>query len=119
MTCDETELRWLDPKVSFDIGVSLSRRLMVLDTVRAEAPLEKIGNAAVFKLASLHLEQVIREGEQPPAARSLRSAGGTSGYGGIVENRSVSSLLSAPPILMPSASASIFMTEEPMSVNGT
>ena len=40
-------------------------------------------------------------------------------HGGIVENRSVSSFLTCSPILMPRVSASIFMTADPISVNGT
>src|SRR6187455_982363 len=54
-----------------------------------------------------------------PALRSLRSAAGTSGWDGIVENFSASSSLSLSPILMPRVSASIFMTAEPISVNRT
>src|SRR5579863_4917952 len=38
---------------------------MMLHTVRAEAALEQIDNAAVFKLTGLHLKQIIGEGEQP------------------------------------------------------
>jgi hypothetical protein len=45
-----------------------------------------------------------------PASRCLRSAAGTSGYGGIVENFSVSSHFSASVILLARISASIFIT---------
>src|SRR5262249_476181 len=47
---DQAELRRLDPKFPLDIGIGLTGRLMVLHAVRAEAPLEKIDNAALFKL---------------------------------------------------------------------
>ena len=62
---DQTELRGLNPKLSFDVGVSLARRLMVLHTVCTEAALEKIDDAAVFELTGLNLEQIVREREQP------------------------------------------------------
>jgi hypothetical protein len=53
---------------------------MMLHAIRAEPPLEEIDNAAMLQLASLNLEQIVSEGEQPkPASRSLRSAAGTSG----------------------------------------
>jgi hypothetical protein len=38
---------------------------VVLDVVHTEAPLEKIDNAAVFKLVCLNLSQVVGEGEPP------------------------------------------------------
>jgi hypothetical protein len=65
MARDQTELRGLDPKFPLDIGVNLARRLMVLHAVRAEAPLEKIDNAAMFKLTGLNLGQIVRQREQP------------------------------------------------------
>ncbi len=64
MASDETQLRRLYPQLPLDIGVSLTRRLVVLDAVHAEAPIEKIDNAAVFKLTCLNLSQVVGEGEQ-------------------------------------------------------
>ena len=45
---DQTELGGFNPKLPFDIGVSLARRLMVLYAIRAEAPLKKIDNAAML-----------------------------------------------------------------------
>jgi hypothetical protein len=68
MAGDKTSWEGSSP---FDVGVSLTRRLMVLLAVRAEAPLEKVDNAATFKLAGLHLEQIVREGEQPETSCSL------------------------------------------------
>jgi hypothetical protein len=63
---------------------------MVLHAVRAEAPLEKIDNAAMFKLTGLNLKQIVREGEQPETrVAQLAQRPGTSGCGGIV-NFSVS-----------------------------
>src|SRR5215469_4543508 len=61
----------------------------------------------------------VRVKSRKPALRSLRSAAGTSGWGGMVENFSVSSFLSASQSLMPRVSASIFITAPPISVNGT
>ena len=37
----------------------------MLYAIRAEAPFEKISNAAVFKLTGLYLEQIVRKSEQP------------------------------------------------------
>ena len=44
---DKTELRWLGAELFLDIGVSLARRLVMLDAVRAETALEQIDDAAV------------------------------------------------------------------------
>jgi hypothetical protein len=38
---------------------------MVLYAIRAEAPLEKIDNAAMFKLTGLNLEHIVCERERP------------------------------------------------------
>ena len=65
MARDKTELRGFHPKLPLDVSVSLARRLMVLHAIRAETPLEKIDNAAMFKLAGLHLKQIVGEREQP------------------------------------------------------
>ena len=65
MARNKAELRGLNPKRALDIGVSLARRLMMLHAVRAEATLEKIDNAAMLKLAGLHLKQIVGEREQP------------------------------------------------------
>jgi hypothetical protein len=35
----------------------------MLDSIRAEPPLEEIGNAVMLKLSSLYLKQIVREGE--------------------------------------------------------
>ena len=120
MARDKAELRGLDTELLLDISVSLARRLMVLHAVRAETPLEKIDDAAMFKLAGLYFEQIVGEREQPETrVAQFASAAGTSGCGGIVENFSFSSSLSASSILMPCVSASIFITAAPISVNGT
>jgi hypothetical protein len=53
---------------------------MMLDAVRAEAPLEKFHNAAVLKLSGLHLEQVVGEREQPePRLAQLTEPPGPQG----------------------------------------
>jgi hypothetical protein len=117
---DKTELGGLGSKLFLDISVSLRRRLMVLHAVRAESPFEQIDDAAMFELAGLHFKQIVGEAEEPETRiaqlaqrrRNLR-------MGGIVENFSVSSFLSLSLILMPRVSASIFITAEPISVNGT
>src|SRR5215468_3526896 len=62
---------------------------------------------------------LVRVNSRKPASRSFDRAAGTSGYGGIVENFSLSSRLSASLILMPCVSASIFITADPISVKGT
>jgi hypothetical protein len=69
MARDKAELRGPDPKLSLDVGVSLARRLMMFHAVHAEAPLEKIDNAAIFKLTGLNLKQIVREGKQPEKRR--------------------------------------------------
>jgi hypothetical protein len=33
------------------------------DSIRAEPPLEEIGNAAMLKLSSLYLKRIVREGD--------------------------------------------------------
>ena len=38
---------------------------MVLHAVGAESPFKQIDDAAVFKLASLNLKQIVRESEEP------------------------------------------------------
>ncbi len=91
---NETELGG-HAQFALDIGVGLRRRLMMPHAVRAETPFKQIDDAAVLELARLNFEQIVGEGEQPKTrSRSLRSAAGTSGYGGMVENFSVSSFLS-------------------------
>jgi hypothetical protein len=65
MTGDKAESGGFNPKLPLDVGVSLTRRLMVLNAVRAEAPLEKINNATMLKLTGLNLKQIDREREQP------------------------------------------------------
>src|SRR5262245_47987361 len=62
---DETESGGLSRKLLLDISVSFPRRLMVLHAVGAETPFKQIGDAAVLKLASLNLKQIVREGEEP------------------------------------------------------
>ena len=83
----------------------------MLYAIGTEPALEKIDDARVFELTGLHLKQLsVRVNSRKPASRSLRSAAGTSGCGGIAENFSVSSFLSVSPILIPRLSASIFIT---------
>ena len=62
---DKIELGGLSPKLPLDIGVSLTRWLMMLHAVRAEASLEEIDNAAMIELTCLNFEQVVREAKQP------------------------------------------------------
>src|SRR5262249_45375050 len=64
MAGDQAELRRFDTKLFLDLGVGLTRRLVVLHAVSAEAPLEQIDDAAMLKLARLHLEQIVGEGEE-------------------------------------------------------
>jgi len=61
----------------------------------------------------------VRQNSRKPAARSRPSAAGTSGCGGMVANRSVSSAASAAVMARPRVAASIRSTAPPMSVNGT
>jgi hypothetical protein len=63
VTGDQTELGGFNAKLPRDVGVSLGRRLVALDAVRAEAPLEEIDNAAMLQLTGLNLKQIVREGE--------------------------------------------------------
>ena len=65
MAGDETEPGGLDRKLSLDIAISLARRLVMLHAVRTEASLEEIDDAAMFKLAGLNLQQIVREREEP------------------------------------------------------
>jgi hypothetical protein len=39
----------------------------MLHAVRAETPVEKIDNAAMFKLAGLNFQHIVRENEEPEA----------------------------------------------------
>ena len=77
MARDKAELRGLNSKLPPDIGVSLARGLMVFHAVRAEAPLEQIDNAAMFKLTGLNLGQIVRESELP-APRGAAASSKTS-----------------------------------------
>ena len=60
---DHAELRGFGAEFLLDIGVSLARRLVMLDAVRAEPALEQIDDAAMLKLSGLHLEQVVGQRE--------------------------------------------------------
>lgn len=64
---DHAELPGLGAELALDIGISLTRRLVVLHAVGTEAALEQINDAAMGQLAGLHLEQVVGEREQPEA----------------------------------------------------
>src|SRR6202012_5563175 len=68
MTGDQAKLRGFNPQLLLDVAIRLARGLVVLDAIRAETPLEKIGNAAVLKLARLHFQQVVGQGEKPEAS---------------------------------------------------
>src|SRR5579863_10059741 len=65
MAGDKTKLRRSDAEFPFYVGVSLGRRLMMLDAIRAEPPLEEIDNVAMLQLTSLHFQQIVGEGEEP------------------------------------------------------
>jgi hypothetical protein len=67
MARDKTELRGFHPQLPLDVSVSLAQRLMMLHAIRAETPVEKIYNAAMFKLSRLYLKQIVGEREQPEA----------------------------------------------------
>jgi len=67
MTGDKTELRRLNPKLSFNVGTSLALRLMMLHAIRAESPFKEIDNAAMLELASLNFKQIVRESEETEA----------------------------------------------------
>src|ERR1700735_5390010 len=43
---------------------------MMLDAIRTEAPLEEIGNPAVFELTRLYLRQIVRQREKPESRRT-------------------------------------------------
>ena len=107
-------------KLSLDIGISLARRFVMLHAVRAETPLKEIDNAAMLKLASLDLKQIVRECEEPePCISQLAQRAwnlGVRRHGGKFF-RELFVVLSS--ILMPRVSASIFITAEPILVNGT
>jgi len=62
---DQTELGGFNPEFFLHIGVSLGRRLVVLDAVGTESSFKQIDNAAMFKLAGLNLKQVVGEREEP------------------------------------------------------
>jgi hypothetical protein len=77
---DKTEPGGLNRKRSLDIGISLARRFVMLHAVRAETPLKEIDNAAMLKLASLDLKQIVREREEPePCISQLAQRAWTSG----------------------------------------
>jgi len=62
---DKAEPGGLNSKLFLDIGVRLAGRLVVLGAVRAESSFKQIDDATMLKLARLHFEQIIREGEEP------------------------------------------------------
>ena len=117
---DQAKLRGADSKLLLDVGICVTRGLMVFDAIRAEASFEKVDNAAMLQLTGLNLKQIVRESEQPETCiAQLAKRCRNLTCGGIVENFSLSSSLSAPSILMPCVSAIIFITAAPISVNGT
>ena len=81
MTGDEEQLRGLDAELLLDIAVSLTRRLVVLDAVGAEPPLEEIGDAAMLKLTRLNFEEIVGEGEQAEAGIAQLAQGAAAPRG--------------------------------------
>src|SRR6202044_2118317 len=67
MTGDQAKLRGFDTQLLLDIAVRLTRGFMMLGPIRAKTLLEEVGDTAALKLARLHLQQIVREGEQPEA----------------------------------------------------
>src|ERR1700749_1540164 len=67
VTGDQEELRGWKAELLLEIGVGLTRRLVVLDAVGADSPLEQIGDAAMLHLPRLDLEQIVGEREQAEA----------------------------------------------------
>ena len=61
----KTKLGRLNAKLSRNVSVSLARRLMVLDAVRAKSSFEQIDDAAMLELPGLNFEQIVREREEP------------------------------------------------------
>jgi hypothetical protein len=61
----KAELRGLNREFSLNIGIGFARRLVMLHTVRTESSLKEIDDAAMFKLASLNLKQIVSESEDP------------------------------------------------------
>src|SRR5262245_39851833 len=55
MASDKAELRGANPQLLLDVGVNLARRLVLLDAVHAEPPLEKANDTGLLKLTSLNL----------------------------------------------------------------
>ena len=62
---DKTKLGGLNRKLSLDVSISLARRFVMLHAIGTEASLKEIDNAAMFKLSSLNLKQIVRESEKP------------------------------------------------------
>jgi hypothetical protein len=62
---DKTEPGRPNRKLPLDVGIGFARRFVMLHTIRTEAPLKEIDNAAMFKLAGLNLEQIVGESEEP------------------------------------------------------
>jgi hypothetical protein len=80
MTRDETKLGGANSERLLDVRVCLTRRLMVLYLVRAEASVEKMDYAAALELTGLDLKQIVRQGEQPePSATQLAQSVGNLG----------------------------------------
>ena len=62
---NKKELVRFNSKLFLDISVSLARWFMVLHAIRAESSFKQIDDASMLKLARLHLEQIVREREEP------------------------------------------------------
>src|SRR4029450_4733253 len=63
MASDKTELRPLHSEFPLNIGISLRRRLVMINAVCTETPLEEIDNSTVFELTRLHLQQIVCQRE--------------------------------------------------------
>ena len=93
---------------------------MVLHAVRTEPPLEQVGDAAMFKLTGLNIEQIVRESEEPKTriaqlAQRRRNLRVWRHRGKLFGELSL--------VLVANFEAtgirSIFITADPISVNGT
>ena len=106
--------------------VGLWRWLVAPDgLVHAETALEQVDHPRALQLPPRDLQGVVGEREQPEAmvAEARRRAAGTSGWGGMVANQSMSlAKPSAALIVMPRVAAGAELrtrSAPPMSVNGT
>ena len=84
--------------------ISLRRRLVApYGLVDAETPLEQVDHTRSSWRPEISSVLSVSVNSRNPWSRSLRRAAGTSGWGGMVANRSVSSAPSASLTVMPAA----------------